>query len=150
MRTTMRIPILMLILAAIVISACNNGKATKPGDAAAPEPASLQGASVNWKVTVNYAPAGNKLQEIVTIQSNVAEPLEAVTVTVVHENGAPLVNQVVAPELLKQGNVTTLDKKGEVESWKHTQQAEIEWKAYERINKEYITLEHNADTAPAK
>lgn len=150
MRTTMRIPILMLILAAILISACNNGKATKPGDAAAPEPASLQGSSVNWKVTVDYVPGGGKLQETVTIQSNVAEPLEAVTVTVVHENGAPLVNQVVAPELLKQDNVMTLDKKGEVASWKQTQQVEIEWKAFERINKEYITLENKAEAAPAK
>ncbi|WP_282937139.1 hypothetical protein [Paenibacillus sp. RC67] len=136
---------LSLVVAVTALTACNKNTVSSndPGAKAA----TLQGESEHWKVKVNYTPQKSKLQEMVTVEYKVEERVAEAAVTVVHADGTSLVNSVVEPSLLAPSQPITLDKKGEVASWKGTDQVQIEWKVGDQKTKEYITVVNKAATA---
>ncbi|MFE5318587.1 hypothetical protein ACFQ88_07760 [Paenibacillus sp. NPDC056579] len=159
MKLFLRGPVLILIIAALALTACNKGNSAntgnpadaKPNDAAAMTATTLQGDSPHWRVKLNYTPKGNnKFQEVVVIENKLDENLEEVTVTIVRKNGETQKNDLAEPSVMKPGASFTLQNINEVASWKDTDQVQVEWKADGRRTKEYLTVDNKTAAAPAK
>lgn len=137
MRNRILAPIIVLLLAIAVLTACNS--AAKPAPSATLEPATLQGQSEHWKVNVNYLVKDNALEEVTTIQYLSTEEITEASVTITHKGQTPILYQVTSPLLLKNGQAIALSERAKVASWKDTEKIAIDWKVGTDKFTEYIT-----------
>ncbi|WP_028551079.1 hypothetical protein [Paenibacillus sp. UNC451MF] len=144
-RRTLVLSALSLFIAVTALTACNKNTANSNDPGA--KPATLQGESEHWKVKVDYTAKGSKLQEALTVEYKIDEKLGEAAFSVVHTSGNPLINAVAEPSLLKPEQPMTLDRKGEVTSWKDTEQVQVEWTVGQERTKEYITVVNKAAAA---
>ncbi|WP_240420898.1 hypothetical protein [Paenibacillus periandrae] len=141
MRNRILAPLIVLLLAAAVLTACNSTATPTPSPApsAAMEPATLQGQSEHWKINVNYLVKDNALEEVPTIQYLSTVDVNEASVTITHKGQQPLTYQVINPDALKSGQAIELNGSSKVVSWKDIDKITVDWKVDTTKYAEYIT-----------
>ncbi|MEK3725116.1 hypothetical protein [Paenibacillus sp. FSL H8-0034] len=145
MRNRILAPLIVLLLAAAVLTACNS--TATPAPSAALEPATLQGQSEHWKINVNYLVKDNALEEVTAIQYLSTEEINEASVTITHKGQQPTSYPVINPVALKSGQAIELSGSSKVTSWKDIDKITVDWKVGTTKYTEYITPTQKTATA---
>jgi lipoprotein-anchoring transpeptidase ErfK/SrfK len=135
MRKSMLIPVIALIFACSALTACTQANKPEPVSG----PAFLEGQSEHWKVNVGYTPGSQAMEEVTSVQFLASDIVTEAAVTITHKNQDAMTYHVIEPSQLKEGQTILLSEKGQVKSWKDTEQFIVEWKIGGNQFKEYIT-----------